>query len=189
MNKPTDQELKEFANALQLSIKAKIGAVEIAGENNVRIRFALPPKSGDEFFNFIWLVNGRWENNQSDFVIEGADKIKWSRLNLFLLLTRMKEENIQKLVEIDPSAAEIAGRLKLPSTIANIDSVRKCSQVLFKGMEKKKMTIRELSEASGLTQVAISNFRAGGDIRLSSLIKIINALGMRLRIYPSTGSG
>lgn len=44
------------------------------------------------------------------------------------------------------------------------------------------MTIRMLAEATGLTQVAISNFKAGGDIRVSNLIRIARALRMRLMV-------
>lgn len=44
------------------------------------------------------------------------------------------------------------------------------------------MTIRELAEKTGLSMVAISNFRSGKDIRLSNFIKIAEALGLRLKL-------
>ncbi len=45
------------------------------------------------------------------------------------------------------------------------------------------MTLRELSQKTGLTQVALSNFKSGkSDMRLSSFLKILSALGLKLEI-------
>ena len=182
MNMPTEQELKEFANALQLSIKTKIINV-LTEKNSVIIKLDTQPQPDDlHFHNLTRLFQGSWRNEQKEYIIHNADKVDWPKITLFLLLTRMNEDNILKLVKIDPTVEEIGRQLGYKCSGANVDSVKACSRRIFKIMEKKKMTIRELSEKTGLSQVSISNFKAGKDVRLSNLLKIISALGIRLKI-------
>ena len=55
--------------------------------------------------------------------------------------------------------------------------------LLNKFVGRRKMTLRELSQKTGLTQVALSNFKSGkSDMRLSSFLKILSALGLKLEI-------
>lgn len=182
MSKPTEQELKEFINALQLSIKTKINDIRIVDEEGEMVFDSRPSRSDTNLHNFLQLFDGEWKENAKCFVFYGASKFNWPKLTLFLLLTRMDEGNISKLIELDESAREIAEKIGLKLSHANIESVKKCSQVIFQKMENQNMTIRELAEKTGLTQVSISNFKAGNDIRLSNFIKIVGAVGMNLKI-------
>lgn len=182
MNNPTGQELKEFSSALQLCIKTKVNAVT-GGDGEVIITFDSQPKLDDlQLHKFLKLFDCHWKEDLKTVVVKNENEINWPQLTLFLFLTRMDEGNISKLAEIDESAGEIAGKLRLKPHDATIESVKMCSKVIFDNMKDKKMTIRELAERTGLTQVSISNFKAGKDIRLSNLMKIVRALRMHVRM-------
>jgi transcriptional regulator with XRE-family HTH domain len=94
----------------------------------------------------------------------------------------MEEDNILKLADADEFAADIAVRLGLKARDLSLSNLSEVASIVSSAMEKRKMTIRELAEASGLTQVSIGNFKSGKDMRLSSLLKILKALGLSLRI-------
>lgn len=182
MSKPTKQLLAEFANALQLSIKTKVSGVNL-DDSDLIIEFeskALPDDTN--FFHFLNIFGEGWVPGQKNYTIRNSNNFNWPKIILFLLLTRMNKENILGLVEIDPSMEEVTKQLGLKIYGTGLDSVKKCSQFVFEKLEDKKMTIRELAEKAGLTQVSISNFKAGGDIKLSNLLKIIKATGLKLRI-------
>lgn len=181
MSKPTEQELKEFGNALQLSIQSKINGITIKGDDVV-IDFAFPPPADDVNLYIFFQLFGHLSENKKNYIISTTDKINWPKITLFLLLTRMDEDNIRKLAELDEFAKELAQKMGLGSSDTTIDSVKNCSQIIFKKMEEKNMTIREMAERTGLTTVSISNFKNGKDIRLSNLIKIIKVLGVYLKI-------
>lgn len=55
-------------------------------------------------------------------------------------------------------------------------------RAIFQRIEQQHMTLREVAEKSGLSQVSISNFKAGRDIKLSSLLKILKVVGIKLRL-------
>ena len=100
MSKPTEQELKEFANALQLSIQSRIASIAVEG-GDVMIRFSSPPEVDDvNLYNFFQLF-GSWSENKKNYIISTTDKINWPKITLFLLLTRMDGGNIRKLAELD----------------------------------------------------------------------------------------
>lgn len=182
MNMPTEQELAEFANALQLSINTKVVSVACDG-NMIKISFSQGPSPDDEnLLSFIGIFEGEWSTDNTVFIIKNAEKINWPRITLFLLLTRMNSKNIAKLTCLDKTSREIAAKLGFGSARRSIDSTDTCSKLIFEQLEKKKMTIRELADATGLTQMTINNFKAGRDIRVSNLIKIANALGMEIFI-------
>lgn len=182
MSKPTEQELKEFVNALQLSIKTKITAIKSSDANeDVILVFDSQAKTSDNSLHiFLRCFEGDWVKDKKSFIIHNSSKLSWPKLTLFLLLTRLNEDNIVKLAELDASAKEIAEKIGLKSHDANIDSIKKCSQIAFSKMASSKITIRELAGRTGITQVTISNFRAGRDVRLSNVIKIFAALGIKL---------
>lgn len=182
MTSLTSHELDEFANALQLSITTKIIGVA-SKDGGVEISFESRPRPADKNLrNVLKLFKGKWTSDGMIFVIHEAEKITWPQITLFLLLTRMNEKNIAKLVQMDESARKTAEKLGFKCPSAGVESVKKCSEIIFEKMRKKKMTIRELSELTGFTQVSICNFKAGKDIKLSNLIKIIMALGAKLRV-------
>lgn len=78
-----------------------------------------------------------------------------------------------------PPKANIS--LNLPLAIKP-EPVNNISALIFNIVRDKKMTLRQVSDKTGLTQAAISNFKAGSDIRLSNLIKIANALDLKVTL-------
>ena len=64
MSKPTEHDIEEFANALQLSIKTKISAVTTE-DKNVIIVFDSQPKSDDgNLQNILKLFEGEWKKDK-----------------------------------------------------------------------------------------------------------------------------
>ncbi|PIR17477.1 MAG: hypothetical protein COV46_04085 [Deltaproteobacteria bacterium CG11_big_fil_rev_8_21_14_0_20_49_13] len=175
------QQLQTFVSALQLSIRTKIKFIS-EDKNCLKIHFDSPPSSLDENFRkFSIMLNGDWLDNGTCYAIHSAQTIDWSKITLFLLLTRLDEKNIIRLVQIDKSFRDIATE-KLGLSGPNIENAKDCAKIIFQEMEKQEMTNRALAESTGLTQVTISNFKAGKDIKLSNLIKIINVLGLDMKI-------
>jgi DNA-binding Xre family transcriptional regulator len=179
--KPSEQELSEFINALQLSIETKVINVKRRNDDIV-IFFERPSDEDVNLYRFLQFFDSRWNDDRTEFVIYKNDKLNWPKLTLFLLLTRMNEENILKMVELDPSVLEIAEKIGVKLSDCSIESVAKASQILFKKMEEKGITIREIAEKTGLTQVTISNFKSGKDIKFSNLLNISRVLGMSVKI-------
>lgn len=178
--RPTEHELGEFANALQLCIKTEIKDVAISGDALV---IELDEPGDDENLRrFTSLVDAQWEEGRTRCLVRAIDVIDWPRLTLFLLLTRLEDKNIPKFAQLDPSAREFAEKLGFGPAVEHLDSVRECSRSVFAKMKKRGMTIRELAEATGLTQVSISNFKAGKDIKLSNFVKIVRALDVNLKL-------
>jgi transcriptional regulator with XRE-family HTH domain len=179
---PQQHVLVAFANALQLSINTRIGGIS-AKEDTVEMRFHPNKEAGDlRLEKFSKIFGGVWQNQLKEYVINAPEKIDWAGWTLFLLLTRMEEDNILKLADADEFAADIAVRLGLKARDLSLSNLSEVASIVSSAMEKRKMTIRELAEASGLTQVSIGNFKSGKDMRLSSLLKILKALGLSLRI-------
>jgi DNA-binding Xre family transcriptional regulator len=179
--KPTKEMLDTFINALQLSIKTKIISVAEEGDN-VRINFAKPPSGDPKLNRFLNIFNGKWSNDRHYFQIPNASKVDWPSLKMFLQITRMNNDNILKWTDANETALEIAERIGIRNTQAGLAGPLQAARVIFDRVREKGMTIRELAEKTGLTQVALSNFKTGGDIKLSNLIKIANALGLRIRM-------
>lgn len=178
----TEQELNEFANALQLSIKTRIeGIREMDGKIMISIG-GRPDPHDHNLLRSLHLFDGRYDEREKCLVIDDPSGINLPKRTLFLLLTRMNDDNIQKLAELDPSVSEFANKLGLKMSGNHIDNVERAAEGVFKKMEEKKMTMRELAGAAGLTQVTLSNFKAGGDIRLSNLIKIAKAVGLNVML-------
>lgn len=181
MTKQIDQELAEFLNALQLSIKTKLAGIRKEGEGVV---ITLEKFSPDDvkLLNFLKLFEKSWNDDRTEVRIGRVRELSWPKITLFLLLTRMDEENILKLAELDPSTAEISRRLGMEPVKQGIESLADITRVLFKKMEEKKMTMRVLAEKTNLTQVSISRFKSGKDFKVSNLLNIAKALGAKLII-------
>lgn len=58
---------------------------------------------------------------------------------------------------------------------------RDVANCYFKILKSSRITAKEISQKSGITEANISKFRKGGDILLSSYQKLIDALPAELR--------
>lgn len=186
MKPPHSDRIDEFVNAMQLCIQSVISSVVWdSSKNTIAIGFS-PVEKKDEKLVKIKRLLPLEDEYEFGFKIK-LDYFKsdtYKKLTTFLLLTRMEEKNIQKLAEIDSSYAPFLSKLGLKEeVIFNINNLKDASAFVFKLVENRKLTLRELSQKTGLTQVALSNFKLGkSDMRLSSFLKITSALGLKLKL-------
>lgn len=182
---PIDRDtVNDFVNALQLSIRNKIIKIEL--EKAGLVLWFPNPLLDDPNLTYVEkLIPGQWsvpkKPNHNCYFIHDHSLIQDAALINFLRLTRLNEENMKKIAELDPKYRPFTDKLglKIASQITDLQSA---AQLVFSIVEKQNMTLRQLSEATGLTQVSISNFKAGKDIMLSNFVKMIKALGLSIKI-------
>lgn len=177
MKLPSDQDLKSFENALQLCIETKIHNVTLGKDNYILVNFDKAPQDDEQLFLFFNVVEGKWENKNKSYRISEIDL---QEVINFLLITRLNKENMMKLAEMDPEAEKMVTKMGLKTKVLYINDIKHASKIVFEQLSKRNMTMRELSQRTGLTQVSLSKFKAGNDIRLSNLIKIAGALNLKL---------
>jgi len=184
MTEPSKSELDTFVNALQLCLNSRIKTIAMEDDQPVLWFFNT---AIDEYplHAFEKLVDGEWLVNRTKskdcYLLHDKTQLTDSTLINFLYLTRLNQSNMLALAEINPiykSLIEKAG-LKTTKTLNHIEDI---SAMVFEKVTEQKKTLREIAESTGLTQVSISNFKAGKDIRLSSLLKITKALQLKIKI-------
>lgn len=181
----TLNEMQEFLNALQLSINSEVDNLDL-GEPGFTLHFKQITPNDANLELFQKLVPGSWNNTHNVYAIENSDDISSLTIQ-FLLLTRLNKKNILKLAELDDKYKTLAQKIygtsvELSDTVESIESA---SKIIFDEVQRQKLTIRQLAEKTGLSAMAISNFKAGKDIRLSTLIKICQTLGLKISINKS----
>lgn len=182
MNRPTKDELNEFVNALQLSIDTKIVGFKHASDDSIVIKLATGAIKDVRLRRFVDKLDCKFEQSNRIVRIPDASSIDWQKLISFLYVTRLTKSNVEIISRMGTRYDFLVGKDAAVQSAFTIDSIRDAADRLFAMVEERKMTLRTLAEKSGLTQTSLSKFKAGGDIRLSSLIKIANALGVRLKI-------
>jgi len=187
MKIPDKNTIDEFISALQVSIKSKI--VEYDADvfsETLLIQFQRKPLDDPQWALFEKIVgdNGRWAPRLKGYSIDTA--VITSHLINFLLITRLKEENIAKLGKIDPKYRDYVERAVGSSGLQTgahaLETLVQISGTIFSISEQNGITIRQLAEQTNLSMVSISNFKAGKDIRLSNFLKIAAALGLKLKL-------
>ena len=193
MNPLYSDRIDALINAIQLCIRSVIhtgkspieGVLWDTSKHTIEICFDTFVKD-DEKLDKIKRLLPLEEEYELGFKIKldffKSDECK--KLTTFLLLTRMDDQNVQKLAEMDSSYAPFLGKLGLNETIiSNINNLKDAAAFVFKLVENRQLTLRELSQKTGLTEVALSNFKLGkSDMRLSSFFKITSALGLKLKL-------
>ncbi|HBF13058.1 MAG TPA: hypothetical protein DDW49_06690 [Deltaproteobacteria bacterium] len=176
----------DFLNALQLSIDTPIANIKtrpsLLGNKKYTITFEKNPRQDIRWIFFEKLIPGSFENNTYSFNFTDGETLE--DLTDFLMLTRLQEPLIKKIVELDNRFKPYGQKLGLNLTFdkSNITDIRLASEIIFSEMAKKNKTIRELAHLTQLSMVSISNFKAGKDIRLSNFLKIAKALGLIIKI-------
>lgn len=66
-----------------------------------------------------------------------------------------------------------------------MQTLQDISALLKKARLKRNLTQRDIQERTGMSQQHYQRAEAGSDIRLSSLLKILNGLGMTLMLVPN----
>lgn len=177
--------LRFLINALQLCIKTPIAGFFASGTDILHLKFSTAPHDDKGFEYFQKLVTGKWNEKELSFEVKNLKELLSSPLLNFLMLSRLQKENMRTLARIDAQYRPLAKKIiddYQDKPDERIQDIKQASQVVFSHVAQQKMTLRELAAKSDLTQAALSNFKAGNDIRLSSLVKILKALGLNLMI-------
>ncbi len=191
MTEPISNEILQFINALQLCIKSPILAFLTSRFGSdapeLIIAFEERPKNDEQWEYFLKLCPAyewRKTDNFDRFVIINYPVLVTPVLINFLMITRLNKENILKIGDDDPRYREFVAKIfGFDSTrITSIPSLQEGIAIIFSRVEEMNLTIRQLAEKTGLSMVAISNFKAGKDIRLSNFLKIAQALGLKLKL-------
>lgn len=174
------EKVGSFLSALQLCIKGVVVASWDDNLANLTLRFD-EQKTEPSLQTFSGIVSGQWMTEHEFFVSQVKEILSHEFIS-FLLVTRLVKENMIKAAEIEPSYKKYVQKLGLTSArddciLKNLEQARR---LIFDQMAEKKMTWKELSQKSGLTSMALNNFKTGSDMRLSSFLKITQALGLKL---------
>lgn len=190
-------DISAFLNSLQLSVKSSIDSITLIGTDSIVINFDAIQNSDPGLDLFTTFFPGKWDKNHKSYEVDFLKMdLDLHFVTNFLLLTRLNLENIKKMIPSGHFDKILCGRMKkIEERILNdtgLDSLTKETQNIedfkkffFDSVKQKKMTLREISERSGLTQAAISNFKSGTDIRLSTLLKLCQAVNLKLFLRTS----
>lgn len=177
-----DNDINEFINALQLSIESTIDSWTDE-DDAFSLGFSRLCENDAGLKMFEKLNLGKWNAEHTRFRIPYSEKI--ALVTSFLMLSRLNLDNIQKLAETKVEYRELASQMELATLgdiISNVSSVEDIKEIIFPKMKQMGMTVRQLSEKTGLSQTALSNFKSGKDIHFSNLIEIVKALGLKIKI-------
>ncbi len=175
------QEIDELINALQLSIDTKIQQYK-AESGTLLISFANKIGKDNRLKDFILISGAQVKKDRS---ITLSLKEISPHLTGFLMLSRLAPKYVQKITELDTRFEKLAEKITQAEKELNpatILSIEQASQIIEQTIKRKKMTLRELSQKTGLTQVSLSHFKSGKDIRLSNFLKIAEALDLKVTI-------
>lgn len=178
--------LGEFQSALQLSIDSKIDTV-FKNPEVYSLSFQKRPRSDERWAYFEKLTEGEWKEVNKVYLYQFPQSaIKLEDLTQFLFLSRLEKENMLKLASLDlrykKYVIKIFGIVEGVSNASIFANPEQIIAFIFSEIEKRKMTIRELAQRTGLSMVSISNFKAGKDIRLSNFLKILSVLGIKMKL-------
>ena len=183
LGRPTRDQIRDFVNALQLCVKSQVASLCESNSARYALSFHSIAAEDENLGKLAKLIPGEWNEKQTIYYIPMIAIIDWQLMIPFLMLSRLKDQNIIILAQLDPRYRAYAKKLGLTTSSTEntgINSVRDAAQTLFNTIKEKKMTLREVALRSGLTQVALSRFKSGKDIRLSSLLKIAKAIDIHL---------
>lgn len=189
MKPPYSDRVDALINAMQLCIKSPIsGATWDSSKNRVEIGFD-SIAADDNNLKKIKKLLPLEEEYECGFKIkpEYFKSDQCQMLTTFLLLTRLDDRNARAMGALDSNYASF---LNLMGQVGEMGSVitnsKEAAAIVFKVVEKRQLTLRELSQKTGLTQVTLSNFKSGkSDLRLATFLRIISALGMKLKLERS----
>lgn len=188
MTTATTHEYAEFVNALQLCIQSRI--VGLVGDTPQTHSHAFQLHLAGLFPNdtglrlFARLLPGTWLADDRYRFECDAETIMPSLTN-FLMLTRLQPKNIQALATLDRTYEGFATQMGLlpASTQASlIDTLAAARDLIFTQAKTKGMTLRTIAERTGLTQATISKFKAGGDVMLTTFLKLVQAVGVTVHV-------
>ncbi|OVE82184.1 hypothetical protein BVY03_01445 [bacterium K02(2017)] len=195
------EEIEAFLNALQLCIKSNVSLLSkktIEADKTLsqlktskNFLFIVETKENDlnlskviSLFKSYKLAPTSTKKTSVMFLSTSNPKLNLPDLTAFLLLTRLDDEKMRTLIKKNSRYKAIASQLNIVSTPSSIQikSIHDASEFIFAEIENQNATLREVSIASNLTLGMLSKFKKGNDVKLSSLLKIIDALELKLTI-------
>ncbi|MBU0506740.1 MAG: helix-turn-helix transcriptional regulator [bacterium] len=176
------QKIDQFINALQLSINSSINSItDNDADNHYSINIT-KQKNDTQLQYFTKIIKGHW-TNQSTYLIQDTDTAFSQDFINFLLVTRLNKDNMIKIADIDSIYTLFVDKLGFFQINENniiISNSEQLRNIIFETIKKNNFTLREISEKIGITQTALSNYKAGSDIRISSLLKILKVLDLKM---------
>jgi hypothetical protein len=184
MSPHSTEIINQFFNAMQLSLTSTLGVIPREGcilfeelkENDPHIKLMEKLLPGH------WASVGPDKDIKQVYYIKDFDKLDLALITNFLILTRLNKKNIVALAKENTLFYPLCKQLGLAQSCHTIDSLQAFANLLRSDMEQKGLTIRQLADMTVLTQLSISKFKSGSDIKLSNLMKVAHALGRRLII-------
>lgn len=187
MNIPSGQQRHAFINALQLSINSKLTYRYDINKNEftVRLRGLASDKKIHQLPDFL--------PDKCRFISPNSEVIKVSNLNdqeieeltSFLLLTRLEPNLIEFFANKEGTPFTFLQNYKKVTKqekIVEVNTIADAANYIFAKLSEKNMTLRELSDLTGMTPASLHNFKNHQDIKLSTLIKMAKALGVVIRL-------
>lgn len=177
----TKESTDEFLNALQLSVDCKIKSGR-SENKQIYVMFEENAQNDRHCQFFQNLTHGEWSKDGKTLKFSITDTHSLKMLWTLLMMTRLEEENMRGLAKIDKDFAWLNNLLdsKPNAKTTVIHNVKRASEFIFGEIQDKKMTLREFSELTGLTQVTLSRFKQGQDVRLSNFLQMTKALGIEI---------
>lgn len=174
---------QEFLSALQLSIQTPIEFITDSDQDGeFIIRFVTSPINDQKLNHFIKLVGARWGKDKTIIHFSLKDDNEISTLTDYLYLTRLNLENLKGVATFNKKYREyfqkMFGKQEIPHLV--LKDLKTISEIFSDFLKEKKITLRELSKRTNLTQASLSRFKTGQDIRLSNFLKIVEALGLQI---------
>lgn len=192
MNTLSAQEAQELVNAIQLCIKSRIADTQSTSAVILALTFdAIRPD--DTGLTLVQrLLPGTWELGGKSYAITSIP-FPVPLMTQFLLLSRLNIKNMMKLAELDERYRplldmfdeQLGSDALMRGTLQSVTSIPQAAQCLFAAMKQQQMTIRAVADAAGVTQVTVSKFKAGGDVMLSTFLKIAKAVGLQIVLKRS----
>lgn len=187
----TPEQIKTFISALQISVSSPLThhlLTQFDTEGHIlKIGFAQKVPGDKGLKKFERIMPGKWKSlgggKNWEYGIEALEAFDIVSITNLLLLTRLQDDQIVALVEQDPRYrpyAQALGLLPESKGGAPILSLGQARDLIFQTIAQKGLSLAAIAQHAGLSQVSLSNFKAGGDIRLSNLLKIAKAVGVKL---------
>lgn len=181
MNDPIKEQIGSLLNALQLCISTPIKKIQY-NKNEMTVFLEDLKEMDMGLLRFKKLVPITKEGHQLiRFKILESHELE--TLVAFLMLSRLQDANMARLIQIDEKFIHFGQKLGfIDQQMNNIESLHKATGFFFKIIKEKKMTVRELAEKTGLTAMTINNFKSGKNIQLSSFLKLVKALDLKIML-------
>lgn len=175
-------DLKIFLDLLSKCFESRIKSHHFDEHDALILDFDLE-KDDPRLTVLAKLIPGKWRPPAcyriEEFEFLNPDFLK------FLDLTRLEAEHMLNLVAMAPRFEKLIEPFKgqLQVKKYKIKDLSDTIPIIFGEIQAKNLTLREVSNKSGLTQMALHNYKKGTNIRFDNFLKLASVLdvGVELR--------